>query len=117
MLLALPFEGFAATVAHPCDSIPAPAAQAHQAMLPVQHDHASMHHAMASDGAGHHADHGDAAKCGCCPACVGGPALAPASLAAVGLQVVPSVAIPFDPGHLPSFRPSLPERPPRTLLA
>lgn len=123
VLLALPFQGFAAAAVQPCDGIAVPgAAPAIHSMAGagMQHDHASMHHHAsmqhASQDAHHHASHA-AAKCGCCPACVAGPALAPAALAHVALQSVPSAAIPFDAGRLPSIHPSLPERPPRTVLA
>lgn len=122
VLLALPFQGFAAAAAMPCAALTrAASAQPAQAGA-VMHRHAAMlHHGHAKPaaaGAGHHAgtDHHAGAKCGSCAACWVGAAMAGAS-AAIGAQQAPSATIPFDAGHLPSVHPRLPERPPRPLIA
>lgn len=119
MLLAVPFQGFAAATMLPC--APATAAPAHQHVLDAaahQHHHAAMQHdqAGADHGAKAHGQHGDA-KCGSCAACCIGAALAPAPAAGLGPAAPQSVSIPFDAGPLPSVHPTLPERPPRPLLA
>jgi hypothetical protein len=122
VLLAVPFQGFAAAAALPCaPATLAVTVHAHQAPG-AMHDHgAMMHHghgghaAAASahhDGPGHHAG----AKCGSCAACWVGAAMMPA-IAALGLQPASSATIPFAAGHLPAYHPSLPDRPPRSSLA
>lgn len=108
LLLALPFQGLAAARMLP--SVSAPAAMAVTHAEPV----VKSCHEMAVP----RADHGDhqhkhRSVCGdCCvvvalvPAPLVPPAFAPAS-----------IAIPFDAGHLASADPTLPERPPRHLVA
>lgn len=106
LLLALPFQAFAAASMLP-----------HGAPAPVQPAcHQQM--AMKTDGKAqdHHAGQPAKAKCGGAACCVGA---APAP----GLPALPAPApartalIPFRAGHLPSVDPVLPERPPSPFLA
>jgi hypothetical protein len=110
LLLALPVQGVAAaarmlphatvtTATHA-----APAAQHCHDMAPVAD--------AGKSGDAHHPDKHHGACADCCiaaapvPATVVPPACAP-----------PSVAIPFRAGHVPSVDLSLPERPPRLIVA
>lgn len=119
-LLVLPAGAQAAAAVAPC----------HQAQVQVrtaapQQDAAAAQVAGAADrqpcaseqpGCGHAGklDHG---RCGNCPACCAGVALASAPLPALPAAGPAFVAIPFSAGHLPSVDPTLPERPPRQLFA
>ena len=128
MLLALPFQGFAAAGMLAC--VPAPAAAAsgghdHAAMLRALaaarhdgHDQASMAHADRHRDGGavtqdEHGRHGN----GSCASCCIGAAMAPAVQPRLALARPDFIAIPFRAGHVPSVDPVLPERPPRPTLA
>lgn len=132
VLLAIPFQGYAAAVSLPCTAAGGGVAQAavvQQQQMPMaagmHHDHHAMLMAAAAkhsqaahaghDSAAH--DTGVHAKCGSCPACWVGPAMMPPAPGPVALQQPVRASIPFDPGHVPAFHPSLPERPPRPSLA
>lgn len=140
LMLALPYQASAAAAALPCETAAAPALSApahdhhammmmaaangdhHEAMMMMAAANGHQHQAMMSSSHdGHaqpeHAAHHSGAKCGSCPACWAGPAMAHAFLAAVFLPPAASVLIPFDAGHVPTVHLSLPERPPRQLLA
>src|SRR3954464_14015629 len=117
VLLAVPFQGFAAAAMLPCGP------HHHAQHLPdaAQRDHTAMpqHHAHAAAAPdapakqGHHTS----AKCGSCAACCIGAAIAPTTGLALAADARQSVAIPFDAARLPSVHPTLPERPPRSSLA
>ena len=121
LLLALPFQGVAAArmlpsvgagnvmaavhaapAMHPCHEMGLAAAVKHVAPADAGIRTADKHTA------GKH--HGSCADCCIAvapiPARIVPPAFAP-----------PSIAIPFDAGHVPSVDPALPERPPRFLAA
>ena len=110
VLLAVPFQGFAAAAALPC--APSGAMHDHAAMVHQGHHVADAAGAVHHDGPGHHAG----TKCGSCAACWAGAAMAPA-IAVPGMPQPASVTIPFDAGPVPTFHPSLPERPPRSARA
>jgi hypothetical protein len=108
LLLALPFQGLAAARMLP--SVSAPAAQSVMHKAPVVkscHDTAA-----AKVGHGDH-QHKHRSVCGDCCIVV---ALVPVPLVPPAFAP-PSIAIPFDAGHLASVDPTLPERPPRHLVA
>ncbi len=135
MVLALPFQGVAAAGMLSCMPVTAPLA----APAAGAHDHAAMLHALAAarhdghDGhrnastaqaGSHHGDghaihdghdgrHGN----GSCASCCIGAAMAPGTPPRLALARPEFVSIPFRPGYLPSVDPSLPERPPRAILA
>jgi hypothetical protein len=114
LMLALPFQAFAAASMLP--PVAAPAAPA--ATLPPCHQAMDMaavgsmkHENAKHDGhAGGHAK----SKCGAC--CVGA-AMATGLGAALALAPPSTSTIPFRAGLLPSVDPVLLERPPSTLLA
>jgi hypothetical protein len=114
LLLALPFQAFAAASMLPRAG--QPAAPMHE--LPPCHQQMNMH-AAAMDGkaqdqqTGQHAK----AKCGAGAACCVAAAPAPCLPAAPVLPPPGTVSIPFRAGHLPSVDPVLPDRPPSTLFA
>jgi hypothetical protein len=110
LLLALPFQAFAAASMLPRAGQPAELPPCHQQMnmkaAPVDgkaQDHPAGQHAKA--------------KCGAGAACCVAAAPAPYLPAALTLPPPGTASIPFDAGHLPSVDPVLPERPPSTLLA
>jgi hypothetical protein len=112
LLLALPFQAFAAASMLPRAGVGQPAE------LPPCHQQMNMQ-AAAMDGKaqdhqpGQHAK----AKCGAGAACCVAAAPAPCLPAALALPEPGTASIPFHAGHLPSVDPVLPERPPSTLLA
>jgi hypothetical protein len=113
LLLALPVQGVAAAARMlPHAATPAAMAAAHAAPA-VQHCHDAAPAADAAKAAGnHHPDkhHGACADCCIAAAPVPAPVVPPAC-------APPSVAIPFRAGHVPTVDPTLPERPPRQLVA
>jgi hypothetical protein len=117
LLLALPFQAFAAASMRPlaAPAAPAPAHASMAAELPPCHQQIRNHdsHDRHDGHAGQHAK----AKCGTCAACCVGAAMASALSPAPALAPPRFVSIPFRAGYLPSVDPVLPERPPSTLLA
>jgi hypothetical protein len=131
LLLALPFQAFAAASMLPrvgqAAAVPVHAAPA----ADVPPCHAQMMAAMAQDAPapGHmaapatasahdeHAGRHDKNKCGTCAACCVGAAMAPSLPATLALPAPSTVSIPFHAGHLPSVDPVLLERPPSALRA
>jgi hypothetical protein len=111
LLLALPLQGLAAARMLPSVSAPAVTAAA-QAAAPARrcHDLPAAHAAKAAGG--DHQDKHRAACPGCCiaVALVSTPLVPPAF-------APPSVAIPFRAAWVASVDPTLPERPPRRLVA
>lgn len=105
LLLALPFQGLAAARMLPAASAPT---VTHAA--PVVKTCHEMSAPKANDG-----DHQDKHRSACADCCVV-VALVPVPLVPPAFAP-PSIAIPFDAGHLASADPSLPERPPRRLVA
>ena len=108
LLLALPFQGLAAARMLPSVSAPAPQSVMHA--TPVAKSCHEMS-APRADGGDH--QHKHRSVCGDCCIVV---ALVPVPLVPPAFAP-PSIAIPFDAGHLASADPSLPERPPRHLVA
>ncbi|NNG23304.1 hypothetical protein [Telluria aromaticivorans] len=125
VLLAIPFQGFAAA-ATACAHGMAPGA-ATPSTIPKHegHDgHAAKppcHQQAAQAGSQHDAGGGDAQphqeKCGNCSACSVGAAMAPAS-SGPSPDCCPCSCCPCAaPARVAAIDPELPERPPRTLLA
>lgn len=115
LLLAVPFQGFAAAGMLPCAPVtPAPMAM----QLAGVEGHCAMHAAAtpAADGKqlDHKTAHGKSSCASCCAGAAMAPALMPTPVAPAGPDFV---SIPFRAGHVPSVDPSLPERPPRTAFA
>ena len=132
VLLAVPFQGFAAAAMLGCagghlpapvvTTVATPAADLHaQHAMHAMHamdDGASHAAATAHDGGdGHGMQHHGSAKCGACAACSIGAAMAPAPALALAVHAPPLLAVPFAAGHVPSVDLALPERPPRLSLA
>jgi hypothetical protein len=125
VLLAVPFQGFAAAAMLPC--APASGQSHHAAMTHAGHDMRAMHdHAMMQDhhGVAQHSHdstktHGHDAdgKCASCAACCIGAAMAPALLDGFAATPPPSHSIPFRAVHVPSIHPQVLERPPSSLIA
>jgi hypothetical protein len=132
LLLALPFQGFAAASmlargpsmsmsmhAQADSHAAAPMAvamEAHGGHCAVHAWQAGQQHAVHQHDApqqnGHHGG-----KAGACADCCAGAAMAPAVLPTLVLAPPHFISIPFRAGHMPSVDPALPERPPRTALA
>jgi hypothetical protein len=114
LLLALPFQAFAAASMQPL-AAPAQLPPCHQQMA---EGHMSMPAAKAADD--HHAGRHDKSKtegkAGTCASCCVGAALASGLPAPLALAPPQFVSIPFRAGYLPSVDPVLLERPPSTLL-
>jgi hypothetical protein len=109
LLLALPFQGLAAARMLPSVSAPAALTVTHAA--PMAKSCHEMMSAPKADGGDHQHKHR-----GVCADCCIVVALVPAPLVPPAFAP-PSIAIPFAAGHLASADPTLPERPPRHLLA
>ena len=124
MLLALPYQGYAAAAMMAClPSQATAAADAHMVMPPGPHDHAAMmaalqqanaeHAAQSSDNASSHAGHTHgSAKCGGSACCVAG---APVLADMLSVPVLPAVssAVAFYADYLPAVDLAHPERPPQ----
>jgi hypothetical protein len=110
LLLALPFQAFAAASMQPL-AAPAQLPPCHQQMA---EGHMSMSAAQASDD--EHAGQHDKRKAGACASCCVGAALTSSLPAMLALAPPQFVSIPFRAGYLPSVDPVLLERPPSTLL-
>lgn len=130
MLLALPYQGYAAAAMMACLPSPATAtaaADAHMVMPAGPHDHAAMMAAMeqahsehaaqssaqSSDHASSHAGHTHgSAKCGGSACCVAG---APVLADLLSVPVLPAVsnAVAFYADYLPAVDLAHPERPPQ----
>jgi hypothetical protein len=108
LLLALPFQGLAAARMLPAVTATAPQSVMHAA--PAAKSCHEMAAPRANDG-----DHQDKHRSVCADCCIV-VALVPAPLVPPAFAP-PSIAIPFDAGHLASTDPTLPERPPRRLVA
>ena len=126
LMLALPFQAFAAASMLP--RVAQAAVSAHAAPdveLPPCHQQMAQEHktsvlktAPAHDAhAGQHGSEHDRGKCGSCAACCVGAAMASGLPAALALAPPSTDSIPFRAGHLPSVDPVLLERPPSTFLA
>ncbi len=143
LVLALPVQGLAAAGMLTCAARHAQASAPYDAQPETAsrttasgHDHAAM--LRAAGGATAMADHGDAppdARAGghgnggahqggehhgggSCASCCIGAAMAPsAQPPRLALGVPTFFAVPFRAGHVPDVDPSLPDRPPRALLA
>ncbi|SEO08084.1 hypothetical protein SAMN05428959_104552 [Duganella sp. CF517] len=118
MLLALPYQGYAAAAMMPCAPA-APAAAGHMAMPDGPHDHAAMMAAMqdrsqqASPDQPDHAGHSHGGiKCGGAACCVAG---APFMAQTIAVPVLPAVssAIPFYSEFPRAVDLAHPERPPQ----
>lgn len=109
LLLALPFQGIAASGMLAC--APLTAAPATTAM--ACHEHS----ATKQDGGRHEDRQQDRHGKGSCASCCVGAAMAPAALLRLSAARPEFIAIPFRAGHVPSVDPSVPERPPRSFFA
>jgi hypothetical protein len=116
LLLALPFQAYAAASMRPLVA-PAQLPPCHQQMA---EGHMAMPAATRSDDRhdkqDQHDKH-DKRKAGSCAACCVGAALASGLPVPLTLAPPRFVSIPFRAGYLPSVDPVLPERPPSTLPA
>jgi hypothetical protein len=115
LLLALPFQAFAAASMRLPAASMQPAAKAqlppcHQQMM-MDHDHKPVATATQHD------KNTDKDKGGSCGTCCVGAAMAPSLPATLALAPPRTVLIPFRAGHLPSVDPVLLERPPSLLPA
>jgi hypothetical protein len=122
LMLALPFQAFAAASMLPRVAHAAVTAHAAPAAEPPPcHQQMAQEHKASTLKAGPvhatHASQHDKGKCGTCAACCVGAAVASALPAALALAPPSAVSIPFRAGHLPSVDPVLPERPPSSFLA
>lgn len=97
--------------AHGAYDAPMPCHPASASTPPVAHGDAAHGHGLAR-----HTPH-DHAKCGACPACCAGLALAPMPALPPHGAGPSHIAIPFRVGHVTSADLALPERPPRASLA
>jgi hypothetical protein len=109
LLLALPFQAFAAASMQPL-AAPAQLPPCHQQM-------AEGHMTKTTTADDNHAGQHDKRKSGTCGVCCVGAALAAGLPTPLALAPPQFVSIPFRAGYLPSVDPVLPERPPSTLLA
>ena len=126
LLLALPYQGYAAAAMMACAPSPATAASVeHLAMPSGPHDHAAMLAAMAqdkqhmqdkpdqADNASSHAGHGHGGvKCGGSGCCIAGAPVLADMLAVPALPAV-SGAVPGYVEFLPAVHLAHPERPPQ----
>jgi len=126
MLLALPYQGYAAAAMMACLPSPATAtaaADAHMVMPAGPHDHAAMmaalqqahaeHAAQSTDNASSHPVHTHgSAKCGGSTCCVAG---APVLADLLSVPVLPAIsnAVAFYADYLPAVDLAHPERPPQ----
>jgi hypothetical protein len=116
LLLALPFQGYAAASMLPC--APAHVAASASAMMGgAHHDHSKM---LAAQQAGSHhgaekapAKHHGNGQCNACSACC------PANLMVTSFQLASDTphfaTVPFKTGFMPVVALALPERPPQSL--
>lgn len=110
MLLAVPFQGFAAASALLC--APLPAAAVHDMAKPAAAQHgakAAVTESCAVAHAHHHAD----GKCGACANCCTGAAITPSFVPALPVHPARLASIPMAAHRLASVDLALPERPPR----
>lgn len=125
LLLALPFQGFAAATMLPCAPMQPSAAMttASMTMGSPHHDHQQMLAAQKAqqDGGQHDAQdstsgqHHDGKNCKSCSACCPGNLMA--TSLSVAVLAPHFTAIPFKTGFVPVVEVALPERPPQTSLA
>jgi hypothetical protein len=108
LLLALPFQGIAASGMLACAPVTTP-----PAMTAACHEHA----AALADGGRHEDARQDRHGKGSCSSCCVGAAMAPAVLLQLSLARPEFIAIPFRAGHVPRVDPAVPERPPRSFFA
>lgn len=119
LLLALPYQGYAAAAMMACLPAKVPAG-AHMVMPAGPHDHAAMmaamehaHSAQSSDNASSHAGHTHgSAKCGGSACCVAGAPVLADLLSVPALPAVSS-AVAFYADYLPAVHLAHPERPPQ----
>lgn len=114
VLLAVPFQGFAAAalrcahgIGHSDAAAPAPQAvpPCHEAAQGMMQDMAQDHEAKAEQ-----------KQCGNCAACSVGAVIAPAFADAASLPFPRGPCPPANAARIAAFDPDLPERPPRPLL-
>jgi len=113
LLLALPFQGLAATRMLPSVSAPA---VTHTAPVVQTCHNTPEGHAPKAAGSDHQDKHHQEKHGSVCADCCIVVALVPAPLVPPAFAP-PSIAIPFHAGHVASVAPSLLERPPRHLVA
>ena len=125
LLLALPFQAFAAASMLPRVGLGQPDASMHASMhdapaaeLPPCHQQMGMQAAPMDDNPHDHQSGQQAkSKCGASAACCVAAAPAPCLPATLAPPPPGTASIPFRAGHLPSVDPVLPERPPSTHFA
>jgi hypothetical protein len=119
LLLAVPFQGFAAATMLSCAPVHAMQAAGH-----AQHDQHAMHdqhaqhaqHDQHANDAKAQADHAGG-KCDACAACCIGAAIAPSAAAAMPLESRRFAAIALPIAFVAAVDLALPERPPQAALA
>jgi hypothetical protein len=114
LLLALPFQAFAAASMRPL-AAPAQLPPCHQQMAEGQMTMSASKAADDNHGAQHDINK-TGGKTGTCASCCVGAAMAPGLPTPLALAAPQFVSIPFRAGYLPSVDPVLLERPPSTLL-
>lgn len=117
MLLALPYQGYAAAAMMACAPLPATASSAQHLVMPSgPHDHAAMLAAMAqeqSDNSSSHAGHAHGGvKCGGSGCCIAGAPVLADMLAVPALPAVSSAVAGYVE-FLPAVHLAHPERPPQ----
>jgi hypothetical protein len=119
MLLALPYQGYAAATMMACLPAPSSAAAEHLVMPAGPHDHAAMLAAMAqnqhdeADSSSSHAGHAHGGvKCGGSACCVAGAPVLADMLAVPALPAVSSAVAGYAE-FLPAVHLAHPERPPQ----
>lgn len=119
MLLALPYQGYAAATMMACLPAPSSATAEHMAMPAGPHDHAAMLAAMAqnqhdqADSSSSHAGHAHGGvKCGGSACCVAGAPVVADMLAVPALPAVSSAVAGYAE-FLPAVHLAHPERPPQ----
>lgn len=132
MLLAMPFQGFAAATQLLCAPPAGPAVHLAAANDRAPHEHVSMlvaqsaehdHHVTTTDASRSHTDDGSSVdhhaegQCGTCLACCFVVSMAPSSSSDMPVQELHSEAVPFGSGLYQTVDLALPERPPQSSLA
>lgn len=119
MLLALPYQGYAAATMMACLPVPSSATAEHLVMPAGPHDHAAMLAAMAqnqhdqADSSSSHAGHAHGGvKCGGSACCVAGAPVVADMLAVPALPAVSSAVAGYAE-FLPAVHLAHPERPPQ----
>ncbi|GAB3414297.1 hypothetical protein NX774_00025 [Massilia agilis] len=111
MLLAVPFQGFAAASAVLC--APLPVASVQDMAKPATDQHGTVAAGGEKASAAAHPHHHADGKCGACANCCTGAAITPSFVPALPVHPARLVSTPMAAHRLVSVDLALPERPPR----